>query len=77
MVIFIYLTLEIMSFGMKYRKEWLHVKKVLELWTAFCYSLEVGPIFARHIHTKKGDLPTGQLFLQVQGISKSFSPVHI
>ena len=77
MVIFIYLTLEIMGFGMKYGEERLHVKKVLELWTAFRYSLEIGPIFACHIHTKKGDLPTGQLFLQVQGISKNFSPVHI
>jgi len=66
-----------MGFGMKYRKERLHVQKVLELWTAFRNSLEVGPIFAGHIHAKKSDLPTGQLFLQVQGIGKNFPPIHI
>ncbi len=77
MVIFIYLTLEIMGFGMKYRQEGLHVEKVLELRAAFCDFLEIGPIFASHIHAKKGDLPTGQLVLQVQGICKNFSPVHI
>jgi len=66
-----------MGFGVKYRKEWLHVEKVIELWTAFCNSLEVRPIFAGHIHTKKSDLPTGQLFLQVQGIGKNFPLIHI
>lgn len=50
---FSYLTFKIMGFGMKYRKEWPHVKEVLELWAAFCNSLQVGPIFAGHIHTKK------------------------
>ncbi len=74
---FTYLKFKIMGFGMEYWKEGLHVEKVLELWAAFCNSLEVGPIFAGHIHTKKSDLPTGQLFLQVQGIRKNFTPVHI
>lgn len=50
---FSYLTFKIMGFGMKYRKEWPHVKEVLELWADFCNSLQVGPIFAGHIHTKK------------------------
>ena len=66
-----------MGFGVKHRKKGFHVKKMLELWAFICNSLEVGPILACNIHTKETDLPTGQLLLEVQGVGKDFSPVHI
>lgn len=75
MVTIAYFTFEVMGFGMKHWEKGLHVQKMLELWAAFYDSLEIGPIFTGHIHAKK--LRTGQLLLQVQGIGKYFSPVHI
>lgn len=75
-MMFPYLTFEIMGFGMKHRKEGFVLRR--------CWSS--GQLFAtlwgranicRSRAYKKSDLPTGQLFLQVQGINKNFSPVHI
>lgn len=77
LVSFPYLTFEVMGFGMEHGEEWLHLKQVLELRTAFRYFLKIWPVLACYIHAKKCDPSVGQPLLQVQGVCKYLTPIHV